>query len=950
MLDINWSDVISTLQSMRGHLIAIGVIIAAAIIIMIAVRKLPKATKFAVRWQAVIGMLLGITVVANLICTGPLRTILTLASGSGSLSEESIEMALETNKKISDEGIVLLKNENSVLPLNENTKVNVFGWASAYPVYGGTGSGAMNDAYAITDLLTGLHNAGIETNEELTSFYQEYREGRPLVGMWEQDWTLPEPTVDSYSEDLLENAKEFSDTAIIVLSRSGGEHIDLPRDVATVSYENNGDYEDFPEGTTYLEPSQTELDMIELVTSNFEHVIFVANSANVMELGIVNEYDNIEAALWVPGTGQNGFDAFGDIVKGTVNPSGKTTDTLVADLMATPTFNTFTENEYDNMDEYIVPDSDAYMPGSKVHFINYNEGIYVGYKFYETAAEEGLINYDEAVVYPFGYGLSYTTFTQEMGDVTVADGVISFDVTVTNTGDTAGKDVVEVYYNPPYTNGGIEKASVNLVAFDKTEELAPGESETVSIEFNEEDMASYDTYGAGAYVLEQGDYVISINSDSHTVIDSEVVTVDETVTYDGDNARSTDKTAAENAFADFSEGDYTYLSRADGFANYEEVTAEITNFSMNEESKAGFTDNSHWEVEETDAQMPTTGADNGLTLADYRGVAYDDESWEDLLDQLTISDMQNLVAFGGYQTAAAESVGKVLTTDVDGPSALNNNFTGVGSIGYACAVMIANTWNEDLSYEFGDGIGTMAEEMNVNGWYAPAVNTHRNAFTGRNFEYYSEDGLLAGKLAGQAVKGAADHGVYAYVKHFAMNEMETNRWGKLTTWSTEQAIREIYLKPFEILVKEFDTHAIMTSYNYIGNQWAGASNSLLNTVLRGEWGFEGFTLTDYFANFDYMSMDRAVYNGGDVALATVDQGANIITDTDNAQTVLNMRRAAKNVMYTVVNSNAYAEGAQSSGLLMFEIILIVADLIVAALIILLELFVVRRGYQKRVEK
>ncbi len=347
--------------------------------------------------------------------------------------------------------------------------------------------------------------------------------------------------------------------------------------------------------------------------------------------------------------------------------------------------------------------------------------------------------------------------------------------------------------------------------------------------------------------------------------------------------------------------------------------------------------------------MPTTGANNGLTLADYRGVDYDDESWEDLLDQLTISDMQNLVAFGGYQTAAADSVGKALTTDVDGPSALNNNFTGVGSIGYACAVMIANTWNEDLSYVFGDGIGTMAEEMNVNGWYAPAVNTHRSPFTGRNFEYYSEDGFLAGKLSSQAVKGAAEHGVYAYIKHFALNEMETNRWGKLTTWATEQAIRENYLKPFEILVKEGEAHAVMTSYNYIGNQWAGASSSLLNTVLRDEWGFEGFTLTDYFANFDYMSMDRALYNGGDTALATVDQGSNIVTDTDNAQMVVNMRRAAKNIMFTVVNSNAYAEGAQNTGLLMYQIVLITVDIIVAALIVLLELLVVRKGYKKRKE-
>ncbi len=889
MIEINWSDVINMINQIRSYLIAIAVIVVLAAAVIIAVRRQPKARKFVIRWQAVIAMLVGITAVVNLICTGPLSTILTLASGSGTLSEDSINNALETNREISNEGIVLLKNENSELPLEKNAKVNVFGWSSAFPVYGGTGSGSMNDSYEITDLIGGLQNAGIETNEELTKFYQDFRDGRPEVGMWSQDWTLPEPTVDSYSDELLENAKEFSDTAIVVLSRSGGEHIDLPREITSdINYTNNSDsYEDFPEGTTYLEPSQTERNMIEMVTENFDHVIFIANSANVMQLGIVNEYDNIDAVLWVPGTGQNGFDSLGEILDGTVNPSGKTTDTFVSDLTAAPTYNSFAEFTYDNMEDYRVPSDDPYMPDSLPHFINYNEGIYVGYKFYETAAAEGLIDYNEAVLYPFGYGLSYTTFEEEMGDITVSDGTVSFDVTVTNTGDTAGKDVVEIFYNPPYTNGGIEKSTANLIAFDKTEELAPGESETVTVTFNEEDMASYDTYGEGAYVLEAGDYIISLNEDSHNIIDSQTVTIGETVVYDENNARSTDEIAAENAFADFSEGNVTYLSRADGFANYEEATAPITDYSMPEEYLAQFTDNSHWEAEETDAEMPTTGADNGLTLADYRGVAYDDESWEALLDQLTIDDMVNLAAFGGYQTAAADSVGKVQTTDVDGPAALNNNFTGVGSIGYACAVMIANTWNEDLAYEFGDGIGSMAEEMNVSGWYAPAVNTHRNAFSGRNFEYFSEDGVLAGKLA-------------------------------------------------------------MTSYNYIGTQWAGASSSLLETVLRNEWGFEGFTVTDYFANFDYMSMDRALYNGGDTALATADQRSNIITDTDNAQMVTEMRRAAKNIMYTVVNSRAYSEEAlQSGGLLMYQIVLIVVDIVIAALVVLLEVFVVRRGYKKR---
>lgn len=945
MLSINWSDVANMMTQLRPYIIAIVVIVAARIIVSIAVRKQPVPRKYMIRSQSMIAMIVGIVVVLNMICTGPLNTILTLASGNGTLSQDSLDDAQSTNETISEEGIVLLKDEDNILPL-ANTSVNVFGWASAYPVYGGTGSGAMNDAYPITDLITGLNDAGIKTNTELTKFYQDFRDGRPEVGMWEQDWTLPEPTVDSYSDDLINNAKNFSDTAVVVIARSGGEHIDLPRDVSQVNYTNNSDdYEDFPEGTTYLEPSQTERNMIQMVCRNFDNVILVVNSANTMELGIANEYDQIKGVLLVPGTGQNGFDALGQILTGKVNPSGRTVDTFVADLTATPTYNSFNVFQYDNMDEFRISDSDPYMPGNLPHFVNYNEDIYVGYKFYETAAAEGLINYDDAVVYPFGYGLSYTSFSQEMGDITEENGTLSFDVTVTNTGDTAGKDVVEVYYNPPYTNGGIEKASANLIAFDKTDILEPGASQTISVSFNAEDMASYDDKNADAYVLEQGDYQISINNDSHNIIDSRTYTVNDTITYDDSNPRSTDQTAATNAF-DFAAGNVTYLSRADGFANYDEATATPTDLSMPEDLKAGFTNNS-WKPDDSDADMPTTGANNGLTLADLRGKDYDDSEWDQLLDQLTTDDMVNLVGLAGYQTAAAKSVGKLATTDCDGPSAINNNFTGVGSIGYACAVMIAQTWNQDLAYQFGDGIGQMADEMNVSGWYAPAMNIHRNAFTGRNFEYFSEDGLLSGKMASQAVSGAYSHGVYAYIKHFALNEMETNRWGMLCTWTDEQAMREIYLKPFEICVKSGDTHAVMSSYNYIGNQWAGACSSLLNTVLRDEWGYQGFVLTDYYANFGYMDATRSLYNGGDACLATMDTGSNLNMDTSNPEVVTQMRRAAHDIMYTVVNSRAYDEANMQTGLLMWQIILIVVDVAIAAVLVLLEIFVIRKGYKKR---
>nr|WP_296907350.1 glycoside hydrolase family 3 C-terminal domain-containing protein [uncultured Marvinbryantia sp.] len=949
MLELNWSDVISTLTQIRGYLIAIGAIIAVAVIVMIACLKLAAHKKYVIRTQAFVAMIVGIAIVANLICTGPMYTILSLASGTGTLTEESIAGAEELAQQIAEEGIVLLQNDDQTLPLADNKNINVFGWASTAPCYGGTGSGALNDSYHIVDLLEGLSNAGFNTNTELSDFYRAYAQSRPEIGMFAQDWTLPEPPAETYSDEMMENAREFSENAMIVLTRAGGEQTDLPRTLTGVTYNNNSeDYEDFPEGTHYLEPSQSERNMIDLVCRNFDNVILVYNGANTMELQIADEYEQIKSVLWVPGTGQNGFNALGEILSGEVNPSAKTADTFVRDLTATPNWNNFGDYEYDNMDEFVISESDPYVPGALPHFVNYTDGIYVGYKFYETAAEEGLIDYEELVQYPFGYGLSYTDFTKEMGEmVTGEDGTISFDVTVTNTGDVAGKDVVEVYYNPPYTNGGIEKASANLIAYDKTDMLEPGASQTLSISISAEDMASYDDEENGCYVLEEGEYVISINSDSHTVIDSQTYEVESTIVYDENNARSTDLVAAQNQF-DFAKGELTYLSRENGFENYEEAVAAPATYSMPEADKAGFVNNSNFEPEEDpDAQMPTTGAKNNISILDLRGADYDDEKWEMLLDNLTIDEMVEMIALGGYQTAPAKSIDKIATTDCDGPAALNNNFTGVGSIGFPAGVMLANCWNEDLAYAFGENIGLMADDMNVSGWYAPAMNIHRSAFAGRNFEYYSEDALLSGKCAVNAVSGAWSQGVYAYIKHFALNDQETNRWEMLCVWADEQAIREIYLKPFEMCVKDGDATAVMSSYNYIGNQWAGACSPLLINVLRNEWGFRGSVLTDYFADFGYMDAERAIYNGGSTCLINRDVNTNYIKNTDNPTTVQHMREACHDVLYTAVNSRGFEEENLSAGLMTWQIIMIAADVVIAVLLLAFEFFIVRKGYQKR---
>ena len=978
MLSINLDDVMQVLTNVRGYLIAFGVVALLAIIVMIAVRKLPKAKKKMIRAQSGLAILLALTIVVNLICTGPMSTMLDLVSGSGTITEETSAKATELVNEITADGVVLAKDEDGILPVASGSKLNVFGWASTNPCYGGTGSGALNTAYPVTDLLTGLHDAGIETNEELSKFYTDYKADRPSVGMVAQDWTLPEPNVSLYTDEMMENAKAFSDTAMVVITRVGGEGADLPTDMASVvdgswirrvaqAYGSergtayyNGTYDDslnegndWDKGDHFLQLSNREEDLLDLVTANFDNVILVYNGANAFQMDFLKDYPQIKGVLLCPGTGQSGFEGFGKVVSGEVNPSGRTVDTYVSNLKNAPWWNNFGDFKYTNTEE-LNSDSSFFDPeGTTPSFVNYVEGIYVGYKFYETAADEGLINYDDEVVFPFGYGLSYTSFTKEMSGITNDGTSLNFTVTVTNTGSVAGKDVVEIYSNPPYTNGGIEKSTANLLDFAKTNELAPGESQTIEFSIPVEDLASYDYQTNGCYVLEAGDYVISANDDSHNVADSQTYTVASDIVYNESNKRGSDAVAATNEF-DFAEGEITYLSRADGFANYAEATAAPATYEMTDEQKAAF-DNAHTYTEagyqnddDANAADITTGAKNGLKLVDLRGVDYNDAKWDQLLDQMTIDEMQQTIGFGGYQTAAVSSIEKVRTNDCDGPASINNNFTGVGSVGFPAATLIGMTWDKELAYAFGDSIGEMANEMDTSGWYGPAMNIHRTAFAGRNFEYYSEDGVLSGRMASNAILGAQEHGVYAYMKHFALNDQEGNRTSMAATWSNEQAIREIYLKPFEISVKDADCHAVMSSFNYIGTRWAGGCKELLKNVLRGEWGFVGFVETDYFGVYGYMTADQGVRNGCDLMLCTTGNDFNTVTVLTNSSKQA-LREASKNILYTVVNSRAYAAENLNPGMAKWEIIMIGADVLVALLIVALEIKTFK-SYKKRKEE
>ena len=724
-------------------------------------------------------------------------------------------------------------------------------------------------------------------------------------------------------------------------------------DEPTSNLDSLNEGNDWDKGDHFLQLSNREEDLLDLVTANFDNVILVYNGANAFQMDFLKDYPQIKGVLLCPGTGQSGFEGFGKVVSGEVNPSGRTVDTYVSNLKNAPWWNNFGDFKYTNTEE-LNSDSSFFDPeGTTPSFVNYVEGIYVGYKFYETAADEGLINYDDEVVFPFGYGLSYTSFTKEMSGITNDGTSLNFTVTVTNTGSVAGKDVVEIYSDPPYTNGGIEKSSANLLDFAKTSELAPGESQTIEFSIPVEDLASYDYQTNGCYVLEAGDYVISANDDSHNVADSQTYTVASDIVYNESNKRGSDAVAATNEF-DFAEGEITYLSRADGFANYAEATAAPATYEMTDEQKAAF-DNAHTYTEagyqnddDANAADITTGAKNGLKLVDLRGVDYNDAKWDQLLDQMTIDEMQQTIGFGGYQTAAVSSIEKVRTNDCDGPASINNNFTGVGSVGFPAATLIGMTWDKELAYAFGDSIGEMANEMDTSGWYGPAMNIHRTAFAGRNFEYYSEDGVLSGRMASNAILGAQEHGVYAYMKHFALNDQEGNRTSMAATWSNEQAIREIYLKPFEISVKDADCHAVMSSFNYIGTRWAGGCKELLKNVLRGEWGFVGFVETDYFGVYGYMTADQGVRNGSDLMLCTTGNDFNTVTVLTNSSKQA-LREASKNILYTVVNSRAYAAENLNPGMAKWEIIMIGADVLVALLIVALEIKTFK-SYKKRKEE
>lgn len=853
--------------------------------------KIRKTRKFL---YVLSSLLLGILIIFNLAVNQYAMIINTYFSASQinqSEVKKTTEQAMALTEKIEGEGAVLLENKNEVLPL-QNQKVNVFGYASRNVVYGGTGSGGGKEDNNV-DLQQGLKNAGFQVNDQLTTFYDDRYVPREKVNIHKLvggDFNIHEPKASEYSESLLTSAKEFSDTALVVFSRNSGEGADITNEMKG--------YAGGTAGKHYLELSDDEAATLDLVKENFDKVVVILNSSFPMELGFLDD-EKIAGALWIGGPGSVGFNAVGEILAGEINPSGRLVDTYAYDETSAPSFNNIGEFPYSNSEFDYEKDTWHYK------YVNYAESIYVGYRYYETRYidnQTGKMDeaaYEKAVQYPFGYGLSYTNFKQEITNFKVDGNEAKMTVKVTNTGKKAGKDVVQLYYTPPYTIGGIEKSHVVLSGFAKTQELAPNQSEEVNLSFDVENMASYDEKKNKAYVLEKGNYEIKLMNNSHDVIDSKNYEVAKDIVFDQENKRESDELSATNQFED-AKGDVQYLSRW----NWEETMPKEM-AQPKEASKELLKALKDQSVNEGKAD-PIKFKKHGLELYDLKGVDYDDPKWDQLLEQLSVKDMENLITYGGFQTPAINSVKKPATIDADGPAGINHLVSQAHGNQYTSEVVVASTWNTELVEEMGAALGKEAKASNITGLYLPGVNIHRSPFGGRNFEYYSEDALLSGKIGSSLSKGAMDQGSYVFMKHFAMYDQETRRYEFPTgaaTWSTEQAMREVFLKPFEIAVKDSGITGIMSSYNRIGPKWVGESEALLQNVLRDEWGFRGTVISDFYKP-QYMNVDQGLSAGNDLVLYLLPTKLNnVTTDTDWGQQ--NMRKASHNILYTVVNSHAY---------------------------------------------
>lgn len=802
-------------------------------------KKIKARPRRAIIWTAVLCILAFIGV--NLAPT--VGDILETVTGEGielttgtAESKAALAAGEVLSEEIVDEGIILLKNDADYLPL-ESKKLNVFG-ISAYGFrFSGGGSGGSDTSRALS-LFDGLNEAGIEFNEELNDMYKNMNEvqsisGESSTGLMAVVSSMispadnDEPEVDYLTDAILEEAKAYSDDALITITSAGVESSDM-------SLEE-------------LQLTENKKALIHKVAEYFDNITIVVNAGNTLELGFLEEVPQVKSIVWVGTPGPYGTRSLGNVLAGKINPSGRTTDTYAYDVSSAPASENFGDYQYENLDKA---------------FVNYQEGIYIGYRFYETYYQDDEAGYQEAVQFPYGYGLSYTDFTWEVVAENFDDETIQLEVDVTNIGDMPGKDVLQLYFSAPYIEGGIEKAAIELGAYAKTEEIQPGETATVELSFATKDMSSYDMTHEEAFVLDEGLYEIKLARNVHDIVETFDYQNNTRLVLKEDSATGVE---INNLFPNADTG-FDYLSRADWEGTYpsdEDLDYNAPQFVLDEENK---------ETTASSIEMPLVEQDNGILLEELKGLAYDDQKWEDFLTQFTLDEMLDFVTNGAYRTIAIERLGIPASILLDGPAGINFFFQEIESAAYPTAVVLASTWNDDLAYSLGEAVGKEAKAIGMHGWYAPAMNIHRTAQGGRNFEYYSEDPLLSGKMGAAVTRGSQDQGVMVFMKHFAMNDQETNARSGLYVWSNEQAMREIHFKPFEITVKEGDTLGVMSSFSYLNGQWIGGSSAVLNDLLRHEWGFEGLVSSD--AVFGFMHADKAVVSGNDLMLDIFSNSAN----------------------------------------------------------------------------
>lgn len=937
----------------------VAFVLSAAVIVALIV-----ANVFAFRYADLVSVYLGQQTQRVVAADGESADYFTSSFDS---EAERQEYLTQVATDISREGITLLGNDGA-LPLAAGARISVFGQDAVDPVYSGGGAGSIDTSQAIT-LGASLDAAGLEVNPTLWDFYAEgagasYRKTTPDV-YGQGAFAVNEVPRSVYTDDVLASLADYSDAAVVVIGRSGGESSDLAHTPGA-------------DGYTYLQLNDDERAMLALAAETSDTVVVLLNTQNPVELGPLDEA-GVDATLWVGTFGQTGATAVGEILTGVVNPSGALVDTYAYDSLSAPSIQ--------NFGDYTITNSEVAM-GNK--YVVYAEDIYVGYAYYETRYEDVVMgnepasafDYATQVQYPFGHGESFTSFAWSDYTVAEQDDAYEVSVTVTNTGDAAGKDIVQVYLQSPYTDydraNGIEKAAVELAGYGKTGDLEPGATETVTVAVPKELTKVYDADGHGSYIVDAGEYYLSAGDDAHAALNNILAakgyTTADGMTADGDAAFTSSFTvdtldattytvsaatgnAIENQFADVDvrtyDPEFTYLSRSDWTGTWPTTFAD-GEWTAPEQLLADLEISTPEDPEAVEPTWDTVDEAYGeLSVATLIGEEYDNPAWQALLGQASLDELEQLVRIGGYATRTVESIQLPGTVDKDGPAGFSATLTGgENGMGYPPAIVLASSWNDELAQQMGDAIGEDSLSLGYAGWYAPSMNIHRSPYSGRNFEYFAEDALLSGKMGAAVVDGAQGKGAIVFIKHFALNDQEANRVGG-AVFASEQSTRELYLAPFETSVREADARGVMASMNRIGARWSGGHAGLMTDTLRDEWGFNGVVITDQasFSVFAYEDLREGLAAGTDLWLNSDAELWKLSDDQLTPTVQQGIQRAAHNIAYAVAHSNAMnglSAGAQIESVVpLWQWALIALDVVLGLGVVLVVFLVTRRLVRQR---